>query len=377
MSKAKLPTPHKLQSVGVTRDDFETWWHFVKIYCQQNTDYTQFFPGGSYSTWTAETRDSTRGITVEPDPNHDNPLAAAELAVAQTTKTRLLLTSLLTTIAAFCPEGTFKPVLAESTSIQWIHDRISKVCKIQTTGRHLPKILNIKWESDKDTPDAFFLKVKSAFQDSLMPLGTRYHGIPLSAPETLGPLTESIIVIKWLEAIHPALPNYIMENRGDLFTEATPNFCDIQPELCNIMDSLLAKVQETEYTNAQVLVSDEHLRYIPSRPKPVTKPVAQQSKAQRYPSTQPQRVPLPQSRRAQDSCEYCYATGKEERVWSTHNAQNCFILFPDKRKTKVRMVTIPVPADEYNNFTLQDAYESLAEAYQCMNFAEEDNLEQQ
>ena len=372
MSKAKLPTPHKLQSVGISRDDFETWWHFVKIYCQQNTDYTQFFPEGRHARWVAETRDATRGITVEPVNNAPDPLAAAELATAETVKARLLLSSLLTTIAAFCPEGTFKPVLSESTSIQWIHDRIAKVCKIQTTGRHLPKILNIKWEAEKDTPDAFFLKVKSAFQDSLMPAGTIYHGARLQAPETLGPLTESIIVIKWLEAIHPALPNYIMENRGDLFTEQAPNFCDIQPELCNIMDSLVAKVQESEYAASRITaVHQPDIRMMRTRSNPQQQQPRrglQHQQQQRY-NTAP---------KAKLSCEYCYATGKEEKVWSTHTAQNCFQLFPDKRKSRVRMITIPVETDENDDFTLSDALESLTDSYQNMNIQmESDNLEAQ
>lgn len=363
MSKAKLPTPQKLPSVGVTRDDFETWWHFVTIYCQQNHDYSQFYPGGKFSSWTPETKDATRGISIEPDSTSADPLSAAQEAVNKTNETRLLLSSLLTTIAAFCPEGTFKPVLSESSSIAWIKDRIAKVCKIQTTGRHLPKILNIKWDSEKDTPDAFFLKIKSSFQDSLMPAGTRYHGSPLSAPETLGPLTESIIVIKWLEAIHPSLPNYIMENRGDLFTDQTPNFCDIQPELCNIMDSLISKVQEAEYAASRISAKPETVRFIQQKP------------ANRQPYTKRPSVPRPTFQK-KEVCDYCVATGKEERVWATHTAQNCFILFPDKKKTRVRMITIPVEADDNDQFTLSDAVESLTESYRNMAFDDHEEYEQ-
>ena len=366
MSKAKLPTPQKLPSVGVSRDDFETWWHFVTLYCQQNQDYNQFFPGGKYDTWIPETMDATRGITIEPIQNPEDIVEAALEATRKTSQLRLLLSSLLTTIAAFCPEGTFKPVLSESSSIQWIKDRIAKVCKIQTTGRHLPKILNIKWDSEKDTPDAFFLKIKSAFQDSLMPKGTRYHGIPLTTPETMGPLTESIIVIKWLEAIHPALPNYIMENRGDLFTDQTPNFCDIQPELCNIMDSLLAKVQESDYmpTAARVEtqpIHTENIRMMRTRPKPVIRRGTQQRSVNQ----------------TRDVCNYCIAIGKEERVWSTHTAQDCYLLFPDKKKANIKMITIPVETDEYDNFTLSDAMESLAESYRTMSFEENNGPHQE
>lgn len=373
-SKAKLPTPTKLNSVGVTRDDFETWWHFVKIYCQQNSDYNQFFEGGQYSSWKPECKDVTRGITVEPDMTDEDQGKAISKSILETEKIRLLLTSLLTTIAAFCPEGTFKPVLTESTSIAWIKDRIAKVCKIQTTGRHLPKILNIKWDSDKDTPDAFFLKIKSSFQDSLMPRGTMYHGAPLHGPETLGPLTESIIVIKWLEAIHPGLPTYIMENRGDLFTEQSPNFCDIQPELCNIMDSLLAKVQESEYNVSRTTSQSDRSDYI-RWTRTQTKPYQQ---AQHKPSA-PQKSFTNSTRfkPKKEVCDYCIATGKDEKVWSTHTPQNCFSLFPEKRKPRVRMVTIPVPTEHDDPITLHEAMEALTNSYQSMGYLDEEEYEEQ
>lgn len=403
MSKAKLPTPHKLPSVGVSRDDFETWWHFVTIYCQQNQEYCQFYPGGKFSSWTAETRDATRGITIEPEQaDADSLIQAALDATAKTNETRLLLSSLLTTIAAFCPEGTFKPVLSESTSILWIKDRIAKVCKIQTTGRHLPKILNIKWDSEKDTPDAFFLKIRSSFQDSLMPAGTKYHGSALTTPETLGPLTESIIVIKWLEAIHPALPNYIMENRGDLFTDMTPNFCDIQPELCNIMDSLIAKVQETEYNASRISVKAAHQprpgrsgdlqgqewgshNSVPSSPRvrghhdsgESVRLIQPRQNTRLQPTRKPQAQQPRNTSKSKEVCDYCVATGKEERVWSTHSAQNCFMLFPDKRRTKVRMISIPVETDENDQFSLSDAVDTLTESYQNLTYDMPEVYEQQ
>ena len=75
--------------------------------------------------------------------------------------------------------------------------------------------------------------------------GSMYNGSPLTSPERMGPLLESIIVLKWLEAIHPGLPAYIMEHRGDLFTQQTPNFCDIQPQLAENLDKLMTTFQET------------------------------------------------------------------------------------------------------------------------------------
>ena len=100
--------------------------------------------------------------------------------------------------------------------------------------------------------------------DSLVPAGTRYLGTPLANPETLGPTFESMIIIQCLKAIHPDLPDFIMNNKGMLFTANTPNFCDIQQELCDTMDTLLAQMEaQNNIQRLQVVDTDpsETLRW--------------------------------------------------------------------------------------------------------------------
>ena len=74
-------------------------------------------------------------------------------------------------------------------------------------------------------------------------MGTLFHGVLLATHETLNPTFESVIVILCLKAIHPELPEFIMQNKGMLFTTATPNFCDIQEEIWETMDTLLAQME--------------------------------------------------------------------------------------------------------------------------------------
>ena len=50
-SRARIPAPKQLSSVNVTRDEFETFWHILMTYCQQDTGYYEFFSGGKYETW--------------------------------------------------------------------------------------------------------------------------------------------------------------------------------------------------------------------------------------------------------------------------------------------------------------------------------------
>ena len=257
VSRARVPTPKQLNSVGVKKDEFETFWHILLTYCQQDSGYLDFFEGGNFSTWQALSLNPTRGITIQADPNHEDPAEAVREATEQSVLKRNCLNSLLTTIAAYCPDGLFKTILTESTSIAWIKNRLSQVCNINTTGRHLPKILEIKFNKDEESPAAFFERIKSSFQDSLMPAGTMYHGRALANPETFGPTFESMIILLCLKAIHPDLPAFVMDNKGMLFTTQTPNFCDIKNELCNTMDTILAQMESQSIQRLQVKDHEE------------------------------------------------------------------------------------------------------------------------
>ena len=62
----------------------------------------------------------------------------------------------------------------------------------------------------------------------------------------MGPLLESLIVIQWLEAIHPKLPGHVRDHYGYLFTKETPNFCDVQPQLCCFLETMLQDLDQLE-----------------------------------------------------------------------------------------------------------------------------------
>ena len=68
-SRARVPTPKQLNSVGVKKDEFETFWHILITYCQQDAGYLDFFQGGQYDKWEALSSNPTRGIAVHPDVN--------------------------------------------------------------------------------------------------------------------------------------------------------------------------------------------------------------------------------------------------------------------------------------------------------------------
>ena len=361
-SRAKVPTPKQLSSVGVKKDEFETFWHVLITYCQQDYEYMDFFEGGHFSQWTALSSNPNRGIEIRT--NEANGISEAE-ARKQTVMKRSSLNSLLTTIAAYCPDGLFKSIITDSTSIAWIRQRLIKVCNIESNGRHLPKVLNIKYNRGEESPAAFFERIKSTFLDALMPVGTNYHGSPLRAQETFTPTFESMIILMCLQAIHKDLPEFIMENKGNLFTTLTPNFCDIQGELCEIMDTLLSQIETRESLSRMNLQDSENIRWIKSSKfQNKNNPVSRKSAIFGTPSN------------SNLLCEYCKALGKDVKIWSSHNKMNCFSLFPEKRNRngRARMLSVPVYTSEDEKWDLQDALTSVEEQYYGIQ-NEDDNEE--
>ena len=365
-SRARVPTPKQLNSVGVKKDEFETFWHILVTYCQQDAGYLDFFQGGQYDKWEALSSNPTRGISVQPDVNEmmiDQGQAVRD-ANTKSVQIRASLNSLLTTIAAYCPDGLFKTILTDSTSIAWIRNRLAQVCNIETSGRHLPKILEIKYNRGEESPAAFMERIKSSFMDSLVPAGTRYHGTLLATPETMSPTFESLIIIQCLKAIHPDLPDFIMNNKGMLFTTNTPNFCDIQQEICDTMDTLLAQmeaqnsIQRMQVVDASTYSTSEALRWsnTASRGKPHSYrgASAMSSGGASRPAPGRQQV-------TKKTCDYCLALGKDEKIWSTHDKMNCYDLFPEKRRNRVnaRLLSVPVMTDENDTWDLQDALNTV------------------
>ena len=390
MPSAKAPTPFKLDCKNVNRDKLDSWYGSIKIYCMQSDSYLKFLPGplGTRANWTAECRDLTRGLLVQPvipqDADQDDVARLTDAATVATAALRRDLSTMLTTVASFCPEGMFRTVVTESTSMDWIYKRVKQACNVQTSGRYLPSPYMMEWNRELDTPAVFYMKMKSAFSEALQPQGARYLDEALAAPEAFTPLSESLIVLRWLQAINPSLPMHIQETRGSLFTNATPTFADVQPELCNIMETLLAEIEGKE-SSARLQTQDDTVynnRMSTNAYNQTRWGGSTRGRGRGFSSFQDRRSGMqPQDRRSNDQagvrkcCNNCrYTNKKAESIWSTHDSNDCWDLFPEKRPAKgasrVRFLQVPVDVDEDDVFDMSEAAKFL-EDYKQQSYHEE------
>ena len=238
------------------------------------------------------------------------------------------------------------------------------MCHIQIGGRHLVNAWDLKFDQENESPDIFFMRLHAAFSENLLAKDGKFHGEAQATSEAFSPMAESMIVIKWLEAINPALPRHIQDTRATLFTSEKPNFADIQQDLCEIMDTLLQEIEQVDSVSS-LSVQDAHTVEanrisfgrgrggFTNRARTATRPWSKQTPSSTYKHTP-----------AVDKlCRHCKTVGKDPSIYTSHDVDMCFDLFPEKRRgAGVRMLSIPVHVDENEQFDPEEA-EAFFQAY--------------
>ena len=200
------------------------------------------------STWLPKNEDVTRGIKVyRKDANGREQMDMHGQRIVDndaTNTTRLALESFLVCLGTYCPDNFMHTVVQESTSYNWVIDKIKTIFKLETKGLGFLAGADIKMDfSEEGQTHAQGLQaLREFYSDSLLEEGAKYKGKPLAKKESLSPLAENMIVEKWLDMIDKRLRPHIMRTRGHLITADRPNLSDIQNILCEQMDTLIAEL---------------------------------------------------------------------------------------------------------------------------------------
>ena len=304
----------------VTRDSFLTWNLNYQSYCRQNPAFRKFLPGGTLTTWKAYDEDETRGINVI----KVNAAGADVLDDEATDATRSALSEFLSSLGGFYPENFTHTVVFESTSYNWVMDRIKITFKLETKGIGFLTGGNIKIDFGEDgqTHQQGFQAVKEFYCNSLQKEGSLYKEKTLTTHETLTPLSENFIVEKWLEMIDTRLKQHIAQTRGHLFTPDRPNLYDVQAQLCEQMDTMLQEL------SASSVPSVGRAGFQPQG-MPRRVPYQQQHRRAgppRSPSAAPHMAGRPSGSRAgcpPDTCVRCFEARRFGPASKNHRAATC------------------------------------------------------
>ena len=326
----------------VTRDKFITWDMNHRSFSRQFKEWRPFLPGtGTRQTWKSFTEDPTYGITImKADPTQGIDENA-------TNDMRSALQEFLDCLAAFCPEHYYTMVQTESTSYNWVMERIQEDYNLDSRGVRFLAGCDVKFSSSDDnlTYQQKFQANKEFYMSSLLKQGHLYKGIPLTHDEVLTPLGDNIIVEKWLDSIHTGLKSHIMQTRGHMFSAERPNLSDNQRQLCEQMEVLL---KELEQKTDGPSVNRTGFQPQSQRRQQGGYPPQQRVPYQARPRTVQTRVPAapsypPNARTGcpPSMCIRCYEAGRTGAATRTHQASTC----PHPRQNQ-RMRILLVPAGD-------------------------------
>ena len=234
----------------VTRDSFYTWNLNHQAFCNQETQWRQFLPGGTRSTWIAKNEDETRGLTIYRRnlvandiirDGHGNPVVDE----GATNNIRAALQNFLIQLGNVCPTNYMHTVEREATSYDWVMNQIKTDYKLRTRGLGFLAGADIKvdFTEEGQTYQQGFQALKEFYSDALLKSGDKYRGTAFPSNEPFSPLAANMLVERWLDMINPLLRSHIMKTRGHLITTEKPNLSDIQPQLCEQIDVMLTELE--------------------------------------------------------------------------------------------------------------------------------------
>ena len=334
----KLKTP-------VTRDSFLTWDLNHKSFCRQNVEWQKFLPGGTNSTWKRYDEDDTHGITIYETQmrvinGRQERVPTQHTDETATNKARAALQEFLVVLGTYAPENFMHTIVNESTSYNWVLEKIKTTFNLNTRGLGFLSAGDIKFDigDDGQTYQQVYQAIKEFYCSSLLKKGDKHEGQELDKNEPLTPLCKNFIVEKWLDTINPELKNHIRNTRGSLFTEERPSLSDNQLQLCEQMPTLLQELENNPSPS---------LNRTSMAPAPTTVLGTDPTTINRtgfY--SQPRRNNFPLNRRPQqnlarpnqynasrnnpmvsscppDTCYRCYEAGRRGPATKTHMAAQC------------------------------------------------------
>jgi hypothetical protein len=191
-------------------------------------------------TWGKRTR-------TQPNRGFTNSGDGGPTAAQKTTKLELMLGQ----IANFAPVISRNTIVKSSTSLPNIWQTIRLYYGFQSTGARFLDFNDITL-ADGERYEALYQRLVSFIEDNLLKAdGNITHHGDAPEEEQLTPSLENLIVLIWLNLIHPDLPKEVKKCYGTELWSRT--LASIKCEISQALESMLSKIRSGE--EARVLFS--------------------------------------------------------------------------------------------------------------------------
>ena len=235
MAGSFKPPKQWVLSEHETIASFASWQSNILYHLSLNNEFAQFLDAGV--TWQKKSAPN-RGLAADAD-----PVPAADRKTAA--QKNILLERMLGLIAQFSPSLLRNDIIGKSLSLDWIWKRIRKHYSLQQSEVNFLRLASIKREPD-ERYETLYQRIIAHLEDNLLTTqsGIEHDGAAITTNEELTPTCERIAVYIWLILIDQRLPAYVARVYShDLQKKSLK---DLQPQICDSMDSLLAEINSQE-----------------------------------------------------------------------------------------------------------------------------------
>ena len=336
----KAQRPVRL-SEDETLTSFEDWKNNLIFYLNQETSFASFLT--QEARWTkASDADANRGVT------------AAELPK---------LKNFLGVIAGLAPPLLHGDIIEDSTRLDDIFNLIRAYYQFAPSEATFLKFCGIKREmvgGNVERPVHLYLRLRQFIRDNLLISGGKitHNGVVPTNNEKMSPTTERLIVLRWMELLHPKLPEHV----GKVFSAdlRSKSLKDLQPQILEQVDDLLRQIDvRQETTEASLLYTNlSSNRYAQKRPKKwggnqyYSKSDSESQNSRFHPQQKRKFVKRESSEQKINvkKCDACRAVGEP---FIGHTIQNCRNISPGDRQSMLQAFALNV-TEEADDFEEDD-----------------------
>ena len=331
---------------------FEAWRSNFVYRLNSERRFSVFLTNGV--AWTKKSRvaGDVRGLL--PDLLADNAADPNGFTAAQKV---LNLELMLDQIANFCPVISRRTIVNDSTSLLSVWQAIKLHFGFQTTGGNFIDFVDIKF-APPERPETLYQRMLAFVENNLLIPGTTmtHKGDPIVEYEDMSPTLENLVVLLWLQQIHPNLPSVVKQKYGADLRSKT--LASLKPEISLAIQSLMdeaksfdARVMRLGQSGSAFPRRSQSRNFQPAGPRRFqqnSRPRSQFNKRERQPT--------------QKLCPLCKAAGRD----ASHFLSMCQHLpEADKRfMTRARQVIVDDDCDDEDEIFAESEHDDVRNAYQ-------------
>ncbi len=339
----KITRPNRLSNEE-TLTSFEDWKNNLIFYLSQDKDFMVLL------------KEETKWKKIADADPHRGRTSAGE---------KLILDRFLGVIASLSPPLLYHDIIDDTTCISDVFRLLRGFYQSAPSESTFMKYFSIKREvvnGSLERPLHLFLRMKQFIRDNLLLSSGKieHDGKIPTSNEHLSPTTERLNVLRWLEVLHPSLPNHV----SNVFSQdlQTKSLKDLQPRICEQIDDLLRNIEDKGHDEN---LSASYSRFNSSNHHKRRKQFSHDNYKKSYnnqqpPFQKPRSNTLPSNVTSNQiskfkTCEVCRSLNLP---FVGHNIYSCPNVSPSDRAAVLKSCAIEVEGtDDYDEYHVEQAVE--------------------